>query len=77
MFTTFLGTLGHLDVLTSFTASLSMVGNIGPAFGSLGPADNYGVLPPALKFWYCFAMIAGRLELYNLLILFLPEFWRK
>lgn len=77
VFTTFLGTLGHLDVLTSFTASLSMVGNIGPAFGSLGPADNYGVLPPALKFWYCFAMIAGRLELYNLLILFLPEFWRK
>jgi len=63
------GALAGLDVYTSFTAALSMVGNIGPAFGSLGPASNYGALPGPLKLWYCFAMLAGRLEVYTLLIL--------
>lgn len=75
--TTFFGTISGLDVFTSFTGSLSMVGNIGPAFGELGPTSNYGFLHSGLKLWYCFAMIAGRLELYNLLILFLPDYWRK
>ena len=63
------GALAGLDVHTAFTAALSMVGNIGPAFGSLGPSANYGALPGALKLWYCFAMLAGRLEVYTLLIL--------
>ncbi len=75
--TTFVGTVGGLDLFTAFTASLSMVGNVGPAFGELGPTANYGFLPSALKFWYCFVMIAGRLELYNLLIFFLPDYWKK
>ena len=47
----------------------STVGNIGPALGSLGPSANYGALPAALKWWYCFAMLAGRLEIYTMLIL--------
>ena len=63
------GTLAGLDVFTSVTAALSMVGNIGPAFGSLNPTSNYGFLPPLLKWWYCFAMLAGRLEIYTLLLL--------
>ena len=46
-----------------------MVGNIGPAFGQLGPTANCGSLPAALKWWYCFAMLAGRLEIYTLLIM--------
>ena len=75
--TTFMGALHGLDVFTALTASLSMIGNIGPAFGSLGPADNYGWLPATLKWWYCFAMIAGRLELYNLIIFFMPDYWKK
>ena len=74
--TTFFGSISGLDILTSFTASLSMVGNVGPAFGALGPTANYGFLHPALKLWYCFAMIAGRLEIYNLIIFFLPEYWK-
>lgn len=76
-FSTFLGTLDGLNIFTSFTGSLSMVGNIGPAFGELGPTANYGFLGSGLKIWYCFVMIAGRLELYNLLILFLPDYWKK
>lgn len=75
--TTFFGTISGLDILSSFTGSLSMIGNIGPAFGSLGPTENYGFLHPLLKTWYCFVMIAGRLELYNLLIFFLPDYWKK
>lgn len=75
-FVTFFGTLSGLDIITSLSASLSMVGNIGPAFGTLGPTSNYGFLNGGLKLLYCFAMIAGRLELYNLLIFFLPDYWK-
>ena len=67
--TTFAGALAGLDVFTSFTAALSMVGNVGPAFGQLGPTANYGALAAPLKWFYMFAMLAGRLEIYTLLIL--------
>ena len=74
---TFLGCLANLDVQTAFTGALAMVGNVGPAFGSLGPSFNYGFLPGFLKWWYCFAMLAGRLELYTMIIYFLPSYWKK
>ena len=67
--TTFAGTIAGLDIFTSLTAAASMVGNVGPAFGQLGPTANYGFLPTPLKLWYCFAMLAGRLEIYTLLIM--------
>lgn len=75
--TTFVGCLGHLDVFTAFTGALSMVGNIGPGFGKLGPASNYCFLPNFVKLWYCFAMLAGRLELYTVIIFFMPSYWKK
>ena len=67
--TTFAGALTGLDVFTAFTAALSMVGNVGPAFGSLGPTENFGAIAAPLKCVYAFAMLAGRLEIYTLLIL--------
>ena len=67
--TTFAGAIAGLDVFTALSAAASMVGNIGPALGQLGPTANYGSLPTALKWWYCFAMLAGRLEIYTLLIM--------
>ena len=67
--TTFAGAITGLDIFTSLTAAASMVGNIGPAFGQLDPTANYGFLPASLKWWYCFAMLAGRLEIYTLLIM--------
>ncbi|MBR6341062.1 MAG: TrkH family potassium uptake protein, partial [Treponema sp.] len=73
----FVGCLGNLDILTSATGAMSMVGNVGPAFGLLGPTANYGALPAFVKLWYCFAMLAGRLELYTMIIFFLPSYWRK
>lgn len=75
--TTFIGCLGHLDLHSAFTGALSMVGNVGPGFNLLGPAENYGFLPGFVKLWYCFAMLAGRLELYTMIIFFMPAYWKK
>lgn len=67
--TAFAGALAGLGLTEAFSAALSMVGNVGPAFGALGPTANYGSLPAALKWFYSFAMIAGRLEVYTILVL--------
>ncbi len=75
--TSVFGAFAGLEVIEAFTGALSMVGNIGPGFGALGPSCNYGFLPSALKYWYMFAMLAGRLELYTLIIFFIPDFWKK
>ncbi|MCQ2597192.1 MAG: TrkH family potassium uptake protein [Treponema sp.] len=75
--TTFVGCFANLDLWSSFTGALSMVGNVGPAFGQLGPSNTYSFLPSFLKWWYCFAMLAGRLELYTILIFFVPAYWKK
>lgn len=75
--TTLAGTFAHLDITTAFTGALSMVGNVGPGFGALGPSCNYGFLPSWLKFCYMFAMLAGRLELYTMIIFIMPDFWKK
>lgn len=75
--TTFVGCLGQLDVWSAFTGALSMVGNIGPGYALLGPSQNFGFLPDFVKYWYSFAMLAGRLELYTMIIYFLPVYWEK
>ena len=77
LFTTFVGCLGQLDVWSAFTGALSMVGNIGPGYALLGPTQNFGFLPDFVKYWYSFAMLAGRLELYTMIIYFLPVYWEK
>lgn len=66
-----------LDFSTSLGAAASTLGNIGPALGDLGPVDNYGALPTAAKWWSCFLMLIGRLELFTVLILLTPFFWRN
>lgn len=75
--TTMFGCMAQLDLFSAFTGALSMIGNIGPAFGSLGPSCIYGSLPSLLKWWYAFAMLAGRLELYTMIIFFIPHYWKK
>ncbi|MBR1911382.1 MAG: TrkH family potassium uptake protein [Treponema sp.] len=74
---TFISALAGIDIFTSFTASTSMLGNFGPAFNKLGPSCNYSWLPDAIKWWYCFIMLTGRLEIYTMLIFFFPSFWKK
>ncbi len=66
-----------LDVLTGFTAIVASVNNTGPGLGEVGPASNYQSLTD-FQTWVCtFAMLLGRLELFTLLIVFTPVFWRK
>jgi trk system potassium uptake protein TrkH len=65
------------DAFSSVCAALAVTGNIGVGFGAVGPALDYGAFPVALKYFYSFIMIAGRLELWTVLILFVPEFWRR
>ncbi|MBT0607278.1 TrkH family potassium uptake protein [Aequorivita echinoideorum] len=66
-----------LDFKTALGAAASTLGNIGPALGDLGPVDNYGYLPAAAKWWSSFLMLIGRLELFTVLILLTPFFWRN
>jgi len=51
--------------------------SVGPGFGSIGPTQNYGLINPIGKYVLCFYMIAGRLEIFVLLSIFTPHFWRK
>ncbi len=75
--TTLIGAIFGMDLFSAFTGSLSMVGNVGPAFGTLGPSFNCGPLAAPVKWWYTFAMLAGRLEFYTMMIFFFPDFWKK
>jgi len=74
---TFLMMLLGLDAITAFTAIVACLNNTGPGLNVVGPASNYGTLGP-LQIWTCtFAMLIGRLELFTVLILFTPMFWRR
>jgi len=66
-----------LDLLTAFGATLSSVGNVGPAFGTLGPTENYAHIPMLGKWVLSFLMMAGRLEIFTAIIIFVPAFWRR
>ena len=67
--TSLVGALSGLGLVESVTGALSMIGNVGPAFGALGPSETFAPLHWAVKWWYSFVMIAGRLEIYTVLIL--------
>ncbi len=71
-----LGAMG-LDFATALGGAASALGNVGPAFGDLSPVDNFGGLPSAAKWWCGFLMLIGRLELFTVLILLTPFFWRN
>jgi trk system potassium uptake protein TrkH len=66
-----------VDFMTSLTAVASCIGNIGPGFGMVGPAENYAAIPVLGKWLLIWCMLLGRLEIYTVIILFAPEFWRK
>ncbi|MEZ4699703.1 MAG: potassium transporter TrkG [Rhodothermales bacterium] len=66
-----------LDVLSAFTATVSCIGNIGPAFGDFGPAENYASITAFGKWVLSFLMMAGRLEIFTVLILLSPVFWEN
>ena len=70
-----LALLGH-DLPTAVGASAAAIGNIGPGLGEVGAVDNYGWMGPASHGVLMFLMVAGRLELFTILLLFHPDLWR-
>jgi trk system potassium uptake protein TrkH len=66
-----------LDLVSSLTASAAGLGNIGPGFGLVGPTQNYSFLPAVGKYVLALEMLIGRLEIYPMLVLFVPAFWKK
>ncbi len=66
-----------VDPMTSVASVIACVGNIGPGLGGVGPADNYAHLPQAGKALLAFCMLAGRLELLTVFVLFYPSAWRR
>ncbi|MCP4719548.1 MAG: TrkH family potassium uptake protein, partial [Desulfobacteraceae bacterium] len=66
-----------IDMLTALGAVASCIGNIGPGFGTVGPSENFAHLPGLGKWLLAFCMLLGRLEIYTVIILFVPEFWKK
>ncbi|BBE52053.1 Trk system potassium uptake protein TrkH [Ferriphaselus amnicola] len=74
---TFILLISGLDFISSLTAVLASVNNCGPGLGVVGPASNYQGLSD-FQTWVCtFGMLIGRLEIFTLLILFTPAFWRR
>jgi trk system potassium uptake protein TrkH len=72
----FMAGLG-LDMESAMGAVASALGNIGPGLGSVGPAENFAHLPHVGKWLLAFLMLLGRLELFTVLIIFAPTFWKK
>jgi len=66
-----------LDLETSMGAVITSLGNVGPGLGEFGPAGNFHNLPALGKWVLSFLMLVGRLELFTVLILFSPSFWKK
>lgn len=68
--------LGY-DIATSFGAVAATLGNVGPGLGDVGAVDNYAHFPKSGKWLLSVLMLLGRLELYTVLILLLPAYWRR
>lgn len=66
-----------VDFITSVAAVAATLGNIGPGLGMVGPVDNFAQMPYLGKWLLIWCMLLGRLEIYTVIILLVPEFWRK
>ena len=66
-----------LDFDSAMGAVIASLGNIGPGIGSVGPMDNYAHIPDLGKWFLSFLMMLGRLELFTVMIIFSPVFWKK
>lgn len=77
IFCSFLMSLLGLDMVTATSSVAATIGNIGPGLGAVGPMLNYSEVPVLGKWILGLCMLVGRLEIYTVLILFLPEFWKK
>ncbi|MDR2303736.1 MAG: TrkH family potassium uptake protein [Treponema sp.] len=75
--TTLITAVSGVELFSAFSASLSILGNMGLGFGAVGPSHNYGGFANHIKWLFSLVMIAGRLELWTVFVLFTPEYWRR
>ena len=75
--TTLLVSLNGFDLVTNLTSVLATLNNTGPGLGMVGSAGNYSQFSVFSKIVFCFNMLAGRLELYPFLLIFVPSAWRR
>jgi trk system potassium uptake protein TrkH len=68
--------LFNIDAVTAASSVATCLGGIGPGFGSIGPVSNFSHFSPTIKLILSFVMITGRLEIYSVLVLFTPSFWK-
>ena len=70
--------IAGLDFITAISGSASAISNVGPGLGDIiGPDGNYKNIPDVSKWILAFGMLLGRLELFAILVLFFPSFWRN
>ena len=67
----------NTDLVTAFTSVAATFNNIGPGLSLVGPTANFGWMQPVSKFILMFDMLAGRLEIWPMLLLFYPRLWRN
>jgi trk system potassium uptake protein TrkH len=65
-----------MDLLTGFATSITTLGNVGPGFAGIGPSNTFAFLEPGAKLVAALWMILGRLEIYTVLVILTPGFWR-
>ena len=66
-----------VDMITAFSSVAATIGNVGPGFGMVGPVSTYSEIPYLGKWILSFCMLTGRLEIYTVIVLLIPEFWKK
>ena len=76
MFSILIISLDNFDFLTNFTAIASTLNNIGPGIGLVGPTGNFGMYSDLSKIVMVFDMLAGRLEIFPILVLISPYTWK-
>ena len=69
--------LDGIPMLEAVSVAVSTLGSVGPGFGIEGAMSTYALLPSASKAFACLVMFLGRLEIFTVIALFMPEFWRR
>ncbi len=77
LFATLLPMVCEMDMITAISTSATCISNVGPGFGQISPVNTFSWMTPAAKLLCALEMLIGRLELYTVLIIFLPSFWKK
>ena len=66
-----------MDYVTAMSSIIATLMNIGPGFGTIGPAENYAHISTFGKWFLSWNMLVGRLEMFSALVVFYPSFWKK